>query len=229
MAGIVNTKIKRPDKKIIQRFMKVPTTVASDCMNRMNSMYAEIKPLIRGLKIAGPAITVQCISGSNIMNHKAIYLAKPGDVIVIDARGEKNTAVWGFVQTFACIQKKIAAVIIDGSIRDVAEIRKSRFPIFCAGVSPAGPHKGWPDNINVPIACAGAPVHPGDIIIGDDDGVVVVPLEQAEKIILEAKKRMEMEENWFKKMKKGKSSLEAIGLDKKLSQMDVIYSSKDIA
>jgi len=223
MAGIIRTKIDRPKNELIREFKKIPTTIASDCMNRMNCMHAEVKPLIDKIKIVGPAITVQCISGSNIMSHKAIYLSRPGDVIVIDARGDKNTAVWGFVQTLACIQRKVAAVIIDGSIRDVAEVRKHRFPIFCTGISPAGPHKGWPDNINVPIACAGATVHPGDIIIGDDDGVVVVPWGRAEKILREAKSRLKMEKEWLKKIKQGKSSLEAIGLDKMIAKMEIVY------
>ena len=223
MAGTIRKNIKRPDKKILERFKKIPTTILSDSMNRMNCMHAEIKPVIDNVKIVGPAVTVQCISGSNIMNHQAIYLAKPGDVIVIDARGDKNTAVWGFVQTYACMQRKIGGVVIDGSIRDVLEIRENRYPVFCSGISPAGPHKGWPDNVNVSISCGGATVNPGDVVVGDDDGVTVVPLRQANKVLIDSEKRLRAEKKWFKGIKEGKTSLNVIGLDKKIADMDIIY------
>ncbi|MFC1646567.1 RraA family protein [Candidatus Omnitrophota bacterium] len=221
MPCIIKTKIKRANKMIIKGFKNVPTTIISDCMNRMNCMHAGMKSLISDVKMVGSAITVQCISGSNLMSHKAIYLAQAGDVIVVDARGDVNTAVWGYVQTFACMQRKISGVVIDGSVRDSQEVRKHRYPLFCKGISPAGPHKGWPDNINVTISCAGVSVSPGDIIVGDDDGIVVVPLESASKVLKLCYHRMATEEKWLREIKKGKTSLVVIGLDKKIKDLGV--------
>lgn len=220
--GIVITKIERPPKEIIDGFEGLSTTLVSDAMNRMNSMCAEIKPISGNVHICGPAVTVQCMVGNNIMTHKAIYVAQLGDVIVIDARRHKDTSVWGYIQTVACKVRDITAVVIDGSIRDVKEIRESGFPVFCRGVVPAGPHKGWGDNVNVPIQCGGVSVNPGDVIVGDDDGVVVVPKEMALKIQKLAKKRAEMEKEWLAEVAKGRPTVEVLQLDKKIKDMGVV-------
>jgi len=221
MSGVVYKKIKRTKKEIIEEFKKIPTTIVSDAMNRTNAMKASIKPLIENIHIAGSAITVKCMVGNNIMTHQAIYLAEPGDVIVIDARGHVDTSVWGGVQTLACKSRGILGVVIDGSIRDVRDIKKLQYPVFCSGVVPAGPHKGWGDSVNIPIQCGGVPVNPGDIIIGDDDGVVVIPRNEAEEVFKKAKNRIEIEEKWIVGVKKGKTTLELIGLDKKIKEMGV--------
>lgn len=221
MSGIINRIIKRAPKEIIDGFRDIPTTIVSDAMNRMNCMSAEIKPLVSDIHTVGSAITVQAMVGCNIMSHKAIYVAEPGDIIVFDARGHKDTSVWGFLQTKACILRKLAGVVIDGTIRDSKEIKESRFPVFCRGVTPAGPHKGWGDSINVDIQCGGVSVSPGDIIIGDDDGVVVVPCEKVEEVLTESKARLQMEKEWFEKLEKGFSTVEILGLDKKITELGV--------
>ena len=155
------------------------------------------------------------------MTHQAIYLAEPGDVIVVDARGHLDTSVWGGIQTLACEKCGVAGVVIDGSVRDLQEIRESRFPVFCKGVVPAGPHKGWGDSINIPIQCGGVPVNPGDIVVGDDDGVVVIPKNEAEEVLSLAKERIETEKKWIRGIKGGKTTLEVIELDKKIKELGV--------
>ena len=221
MSGVIYTKIKRAPKELIDEFKVLPTTIVSDAMNRMNSMSAEIKPIIEDVNIAGSAVTTQCIAGDNLMIHKAIYVAEPEDVIVVDARGHKDTAVWGNIMTKACKIRGIVAVVIDGSIRDIRENRDEEFPIFCKGVVPAGSQKSWGGNINVPIQCGGAHVDPGDIIVGDDDGVVVVPRNIAKEVLQKAKERVKMEEEWINEIQKGETTLEVIGLDKKLDELGI--------
>ena len=221
MNGVVYNKIRRAEKEIIEEFKEIPTTVASDAMNRMNSMCAEIKPLIEEVNIAGSAVTVQCIAGDNLMIHKAIYVAEPGDVIVVDARGHKDTSVWGNIMTKACKIRSIEAVVIDGSIRDSRENREEKYPIFCKGVVPAGSQKSWGGNINVPIQCGGAQVSPGDIIDGDDDGVVVVPRDRAKEVLQKAKEIVKRETEWIDGIKQGKTTLEVVGLDKKINGLGV--------
>jgi 4-hydroxy-4-methyl-2-oxoglutarate aldolase len=221
MSGVIYTKIERVDKRLIDEFRDLSTSIVSDAMNRMNSMNAEINPIIRGFTVAGPAVTVQCMVGDNIMVHKAIYIAERGDIIVVDARGHKNTALWGYIMTKACKPRGIEAVVIDGSIRDIRENIQERYPIFCKGSVPAGSQKSWGGNINVPIQCGGVHVYPGDIIVGDDDGVVVVPKYRAETVLQKAKERIKMEEKWLIEMQKGKTTLEILGLDRKLDELKI--------
>ena len=191
------------DVDMIREFEKLPTTIISDSMNKMNSMSYDLKPLISNIHVAGRAFTVQSMSGGNYGSHMALYQARIGDILVIDARGDKNTSVWGGIQTYVAIKKGIKAVVINGTIRDVQEIRKYRFPMFCLGATPNGPHKGWKDNINVPISCAGVSVNPGDIIVGDDDGVVVVPKQNAKDVLEKAKSKLKLEEEWIKRIDQG--------------------------
>jgi len=221
MPGVIKANIKRAPKELIDEFKVLSTAIVSDAMNRMNSMSAEIKPIIEDVNIAGSAVTVQCIAGDNLMIHKAIYIAEPGDIIVIDARGHKDTAVWGNIMTKACKIRGIEAVVIDGSIRDIRENKEEKYPIFCKGVVPAGSQKSWGGNINVPIQCGGAHVDPGDIIVGDDDGVVVVPRNIAKEVLQKAKERAKTEEEWINEIQKGKTTLKVIGLDKKLDELGV--------
>ena len=221
MPGVINKTVKRSSKEVIDGFKGIPTTIISDAMNRMNCMIAEIKPLVSDIHTVGSAVTIQAMVGCNIMSHKAIYVAEPGDMIVFDARGHKNTSVWGFLQTKACVIRKLAGVVIDGTIRDSKEIRESRFPVFCRGVTPAGPHKGWGDSINIGIQCGGVSVNPGDIVVGDDDGVVVVPCEKAEEVLKESRNRLQIEKEWFEKLEKGISTMEILGLDKKIAELGV--------
>ena len=221
MTGIIYKKINRAEKNVIEDFGKISTTVISDAMNRTNVMKASIKPLIENVRIAGNAITVKCIVGDNIMTHMAIYLAMAGDIIVIDGKGYADKSIWGGIQTEVSKDRGIEGVVIDGSIRDIQDVKKLQYPVFCSGVTSAGPHKGWGDSINVPIQCGGVPVHPGDIIVGDDDGVVVVPLKDANEVLEKAKEIMKLEEGWMKKIGDGKTTLEATGLDKKLNEMNV--------
>lgn len=221
MNGIVYNRIRRVEREIIEEFKKTPTTVVSDAMSRMNSMCAEIKPIIEGVNIAGSAVTVQCIAGDNLMVHKAIYVAESGDVIVVDARGYKDTSVWGSIMTKACKIRNIEAVVIDGSIRDIRENREEKYPIFCKAIVPAGSQKNWGGNINVPIQCGGVQVSPGDIIVGDDDGVVVVPRDRAKEVLQKAKEIIKREREWINGVKDGRTTLEVIGLEKKIKALDI--------
>ncbi|KAF5422778.1 MAG: 4-hydroxy-4-methyl-2-oxoglutarate aldolase [Candidatus Methanomarinus sp.] len=190
-------------------------------MNRTNVMSASIKPLIENVHIAGSAITVKCVVRNNIMPHQAIYIAEPGDIIVVDARGHLDTSVWGDIQTLACEKRGIAGVVIDGSVRNAQEITKSKIPVFCKGVVPAGPHKGWSDSINIPLQCGGVPINPGDIVVGDDDGVVVIPKNKAEEVLSLAKERIETEKKWIRGIKEGKIILEVIELDKRIKELGI--------
>lgn len=223
MGGIVCRKIIRPSKDLIRAFRKLPTTIVSDSLNRSYAMKADLRPIYESIRICGPAVTVQSMCGNNIGSHIALSFCQKGDVIVIDGRGHTDTSIWGGVQAYYAKKIGIEAVIIDGSIRDVAEMKKMRLPVFCKGIVPTGPHKGWADSVNIPIQCAGVPVTPGDLIIGDDDGVVVVPRERLKEILKLSQQRLAMEKRWKQELVKGKNTLEAVGLKEKIKNLDLEY------
>ncbi len=177
----------------LARWEDIPPAVASDCMNRSNVMAARISPLSPGMTICGQARTVTSMVGDNGAAHAAIGIIDPGDVLVIDARGHTETAVWGGIMTRAAMQRGIAGLVLDGALRDASEIRELGFPVFTAGICPAGPSKGFGGIIDGPISCGGCPVKPGDIVLGDDDGVAVIPFERQVEIYQASLKQIKTE------------------------------------
>ena len=162
---------------------EIPPAIASDCMNRAQTMSAAVKPLAAGTRLVGQARTVACMVGDNSAVHAAIRLVRPGEVLVIAAGGFRDAALWGGLLTQAAMARQAAGAVLDGAARDIAEIRGLGFPCFAAAAVPAGPHKGFGGTIDGVIACAGCPVAPGDIVLGDDDGVAVVPLGRADAVL----------------------------------------------
>jgi RraA family protein len=199
---IVNN-IDRTPVELVEKFREVSTAQISDVMSRFGAMDSEIKPLCRGLKMVGTAFTVKVNPGDNLMLHKAILMAEKGDIIAVDGGGYCNRALAG---EFMCARAKfrgIAGLIIDGSIRDVAGIRRLSYSVYARGVIPVGPFKEGPGEINVPISCGGIPVMPGDIVIGDDDGVVVVPSSEAPIIAQKAEVKQGQEKEKRKSIERG--------------------------
>ena len=194
------------------KWRDIPPAIASDSMNRCYAMSGRISPLLPGMKICGHARTITGMVGDNGPAHVAISLAQPGDILVIDARGHIETAVWGGIMTLAAIKQGVAGIVVDGAIRDAEEIRKLRFATFSAGICPAGPSKGFGGIIDGPIACAGTPVNPGDIIIGDDDGVVVVPLERQAEILEKSTARIKNEAQTSAEIETGNLPVNQFGL-----------------
>lgn len=178
----------------IARWKDLPPAIVSDCMNRSQVMAGAIKPVQQGMRVLGQARTVTCMVGDNSAVHVAIGMLAPGQILVVDAGGFEDTAIWGGIMTRAAVKQKIGGLVVDGAVRDVAEIREFGFPTFTRAIVPAGPHKGFGGIIDGPISCAGCPVKPGDIVIGDDDGVCVVPLERADEILAASLDKVAQEE-----------------------------------
>ena len=190
----------------------IPPAIVSDCMNRTHFMAAAIKPVKPGIPLVGQARTVTAMVGDNGISHAAIPLVEKGQVLVIDAGGYDDVAVWGGIMTRAAMARGVAGVVIDGGIRDVAEIRELGFPVYARAHVPAGPHKGFGGIIDGPISCAGCPVKPGDIVIGDDDGVAVVPLEWADDMLAASREKLRQEEETIKAIAEGKTTVELLGV-----------------
>jgi len=171
------------DPALVERFRTIPVANISDVMSRVVAAGPAIRPRHgSGRVLCGAALTVRCRPGDNVMAHAAIAMAQPGDVIVVDAGGDLTNALIGERMMYASMRRGVAGWVINGSIRDLAWIRGQDFPVYAAGVTHRGPYKDGPGEINVPIAIDGMVIAPGDLIVGDDDGVVAVPMDQAAEI-----------------------------------------------
>jgi regulator of RNase E activity RraA len=171
---------------IAARFAKLPVANISDSMARMTAAGPRLRPMHNTAATAvmvGPALTVKTRPGDNLMLHKALDLAVAGDVIVCDGGGDLTNSLIGEIMLSIAVKKKLGGVVINGSIRDSAWVRQSAFPVFAAGVSHRGPYKDGPGEINVAIAIDGMVIEPGDLIIGDDDGMLAVPYEQCAGVL----------------------------------------------
>lgn len=166
----------------VARYREVPVANVSDSMNRMTAGGARLRPMHRAGVLAGPALTVKCRPGDNLMLHYAIDIAQPGDVIVVDAGGDLTNALIGEMMIAYALKRGVAGIVINGAIRDAASIGANDFPMFAAGISHRGPYKDGPGEINVPIAIDGMVIEPGDLVIGDDDGLLCVPFDQVAEV-----------------------------------------------
>ena len=178
---------RRPDPRLVAEFAKMVTPHLSDSMERLYAGGPRLRPMHREGKLAGPAFTVKTAAGDNLLVHKALDSARPGDVIVVDAGGFLDNAIIGELMMTRAKQRGVAGIVIWGAIRDSAEIGAGTYPVFAAGVTHRGPYKNGPGEINVPIMMGGTPVNPGDIIVGDADGLVAVPQDMAERVLASAK------------------------------------------
>jgi 4-hydroxy-4-methyl-2-oxoglutarate aldolase len=199
---------------LLKAWRGIPTAIISDELNRAGTMDAGIKCLSSRASFAGPAMTVQTMAADNLAIHRAVSMAMRGAVLVVDAGGYDRNAVWGGILHRAAGIRGVAAVVIDGCVRDVAELRESALPCFARGVVPAGPHKGWGGVIGGPIQAGGCPVLPGDLIVGDEDGVAVVPADLAETLLQRCRERIEAEGVILARIEAGETTVEIFGLDK---------------
>jgi len=195
----------RPAKKLVKSLAAMVTAHLSDNMNRLFAGGAALRPMHRGGKLCGPALTVRTAPGDNLLVHKAIDIAAPGDVIVVDAAGVLTQAIIGDIMSSLAEKRGVAGFVIYGAIRDSAEIAARRFPVYACGVTHRGPYKNGPGEINTPIAIDGMVVSPGDIMVGDADGVVAVPLAHAEEVLALARAQLAKETAMLKAIAAGKA------------------------
>ncbi|TMV04370.1 RraA family protein [Brucella haematophila] len=178
---------------VLNAWKEIPPAVASDCMNRTQSLGAALKPITPGLTICGQARTAEVMVGDCASICELISTARPGEVIVVDAGGFEDTAVWGGIMATEATHRCIGGAVVYGAIRDVAEIRQLGFAMFCKSIVPKGPHHGFGGVIDGSIAINGATIRPGDLVLGNDDGVVVIPLERTSEILAAAQAHLKKE------------------------------------
>lgn len=184
----------RVSKEIIGKASIYQPAILADVADRRGALHGRIAALRPHMKMAGPAFTVEVRAGDNLMIHAAMSLAKPGDVLVIDGKGDLTAALMGAIMINACKKLGFAGVVIDGAIRDTLELAELDFPIFSVGANPNGPTKQVSGRIGHPISVGDVAVYPGDFITADADGVVVVERDKIESLLPLAKEKLEAEE-----------------------------------
>lgn len=199
----IRTDVDRPDPAVVSALARHQVAIIGDGIGRRAIMDAGIKPLNPQAVFAGPAITVEVPPADNLMIHAALKLAREGDVLVISAGGALSHGIFGELTTRMAIRKKLAAVVIDGAVRDSLELASCGLPIFARGVNPTGGAKDGPGQVNLQISCGGVVVNPGDIVVGDADGVIVVPLKQAADALTHADGRIAAEAKRMKAITEG--------------------------
>lgn len=198
----INYDVCRPDRALVEGFRGLSTANIDDNMSRTAAISGGIRPLNRA-PLLGTAFTVKVPAGDNLMLHKAMDLAEPGDVLVIDAGGYSGRAIIGELMTTYCKVRGLAGVVLDGCVRDCAALENMDFPVYARGASPNGPYKNGPGEINTPVQIGGVVVTPGDILVGDGDGVVVIHPGDAAQIIAQTKAVSAKEEALMKGILKG--------------------------
>ncbi|VFR85806.1 Demethylmenaquinone methyltransferase [plant metagenome] len=180
----------RVSPEVVKQAAGFQAAILADVAGRRGTLHARVAPVQERMALAGPAFTVEVRPGDNLMIHAAIALAKPGDIIIVDGKGDQTAALMGTLMLSACKKLGLGGVVIDGAIRDRLEILDLGFPVFSAGFNPAGPTKFVPGRINHPVSVGGVAVQPGDLIVGDADGVVVVERAKAPAMMALAQKKV---------------------------------------
>jgi RraA family protein len=202
---------------IVRSFERVPAdlvreaaqyqpAIFADVAGRRGALHGRIKPLHPRMKLAGTALTVEVRPGDNLMIHAAIALARPGDVLVIDGKGDQTSALMGTIMMTACKQLGLAGVIIDGAVRDSLEIDEMDYPVFSVGTNPNGPTKNVAGRIGHPVSCGGVTVRSGDLVVADADGIVVLERERVAGLLAAAHKKVEDEARRIAQIKEGNTS-----------------------
>lgn len=185
---------RKVDPQVVEQFRHLPVANVSDSMYRMSAGGARLRPMYQGERMAGPAFTVRTRPGDNLMVHKALDLAEAGDVLVVDAGGDLTNAIVGEIMSSYARARGLAGIVINGAIRDADSLRAGTFPVFAAGVTHRGPYKDGPGEINVPIAIDGMVIEPGDLVLGDGDGLLCIPYEATAAVHALASEKLKVEE-----------------------------------
>jgi 4-hydroxy-4-methyl-2-oxoglutarate aldolase len=206
------------DSALIDALCGLSTATLHEVMDKRNTLSPAIRPLWTPLRLCGPAFTVQARPGDNLATHWALSVAPAGSVLVISHEGDTSCAGWGEITSAAALARGLRGLVTDGVVRDTEACRRLGFPIFCQGVSIKGTSKAYAGALNVPIVCGGALVVPGDYIVADEDGVVVVPPAEAGAIVRKARQRETHEAEILERLRAGELTIDLLGLRGKLPQ-----------
>ncbi len=183
LSSDIRRDFERVSPEVVRKAGTFAASILADVAGRRGTLDGRIAPLSPAMRLAGPAFTIEVRAGDNLMIHAAISMARPGDILVIDGKADRSCALMGSIMINTCKKLGLGGVVIDAAIRDSDELREMGFPVYAVGTNPNGPTKFVPGRINWPISCGGIAVHPGDLVVGDADGVVVVEREKAASLL----------------------------------------------
>lgn len=218
----IRNKFERPSKELMERFSKLGSATVHEASGRKGAVDPAIKPIRRGLRVCGPAFTVQCAPGDNLMLHKALEKAQPGDVLVAAVSGYPEGGYFGGLMAVSAVARRLGGLAIDGCIRDSEEIIAMGFPIFARGCCIRGTSKSVAGLINHPTVFGGIVVQAGDLILGDDDGLVTIARAEVESVLEKALQRVEAEVKKSDQLRSGISSVELNKLGKVFEALGLV-------
>jgi 4-hydroxy-4-methyl-2-oxoglutarate aldolase len=216
-------KIERPSADVVRELGKQGVATVHEAQGRTGLMYPYMRPIFLTARLAAPAVTVLCHPGDNMMIHAAIEVCKPGDVLVVSTLSESSDGMFGELLGTSCQAHGIAGLIIDAGVRDTAELTSMNFPVWSKAVSSQGTVKATAGFVNVDMVCAGALVHPGDVVVADQDGVVIVSRLRAAETVIAGQQRIAKEAAARARLKKGELGLDLYDLRPKLKELGVDY------
>lgn len=221
MAHVI-TKFQRPPADLVMAFNKYNAATVYEAAGRIGSVDPAIKPLGKGMRLCGPALTVLCFPNDNLMLHKALQIAQPGDIIVTATGGYPNAGYFGDMMATSALARKIGGLAIDGTVRDGAEIIEMGFAVFCRGTCMRGTVKSNLGLINHPTLFGEIVVNPGDLVIGDYDGIVVIPQNKMERVLESTSLRVANEKDKAAALSRGVTSMELNKLDKVFQSLGAV-------
>jgi 4-hydroxy-4-methyl-2-oxoglutarate aldolase len=221
MAHVI-TQIQRPPEELVALFKDFGAATVYEAAGRIGSVDPSIKPLSRNMRLLGAALTVRCHPKDNLMLHKALQIAKPGDIIVAATEGYPNAGYFGDLMATSAMALQIGGLAIDGCVRDSAEIIEMGFPVFCRGTCMRGTAKQTLGSVNHSVLFADVVVNPGDLVLGDDDGIVIIPRPKLEKALEATRLRVEKEKEKAAVLKQGVSSVEFNKLDRVFETLGLV-------
>jgi len=221
-------RIQRAEADVIRTLGELGVATVHEAQGRTGLMRPYMRPIYPSAKIGGSAVTISCQPGDNLMLHAAMEVCRPGDVLVVTTTSESTDGMFGELLGVSAQAHGVAGLIIDAGVRDVADLTAIGFPVWSKAISAQGTVKSTPGSVNVPVVCAGASVSPGDVIVGDVDGVVVVPRQQAAEVARLGKERLAKEQKTRERLRSGELGLDFYGLRAKLAELGVQYVDEDL-
>jgi 4-hydroxy-4-methyl-2-oxoglutarate aldolase len=225
---VVYRKIPRPQPSLIETLRGIPVADLHDEMDpvqrRLRLMHHSMRPLFPSAPFVGPAVTAYNTPGDNLMMHTALYYAEKGDVIVVSNGGIPHGALWGGNASIQAVRRGVVALVADGPVRDTAQVKDLAVAVWSTSITVSKPGKEAPGMVNVPINCAGVLVSPGDIVVGDEDGVIVIDPADAERLAAAARARIKRDDVMQTAIAKGSTLFEQIGCEDRLKALNAVVA-----